>query len=495
MMPLSLLIALVLAFGMDPSQTGVPVSDVRTRVLETFGGITLVATLAFGLGFWVALRVSQFGYAPSRLRRRYALGVRLLTIISLLVFAWIIHAVGWSKLVRTNWGLGGLVLIDDVVVFLPYLLIQLLVWWGLFFAERALQINHSSSPASGLGRYLILKTRQSVGLILPVILLYVIRRDVIERFWPEWDQNPLAEPLEIAVLGTMVLMISPLFVRFAWPTHSLPPGPLRRRLERIADRVGFQFSDVLVWDTGHMMVNACVTGILPRFRYVLLTDSLIESLSPLETAAVFGHEIGHIAHRHLLYFAFFFMGSLGILSLLAQVVSKADPLIGQLAWLTPWQPSLVTELSEGIGLLIVLGLYFWIVFGQVSRRFERQADVFGSKVVSCTLSDCPPHADLDNDLSPDPVRGAAPTLCPVGIRIFADALANVARFNGLDQKGRSWRHGSIAHRIAFLEGLERHPELELRFQRGVRYLRLGLMVVLGLTVLFALVTQSWKMLR
>jgi STE24 endopeptidase len=495
MIPLSLLIALVIAFGMEPSQAGVPVSDVRTRVLETFGGITVIAVLAFGLGFWVAIRVTQRGYAPSRLRRRYALGVRLLTVISLLVFAWIIHAVGWSKLVRANWGLGGLVLIDDVVVFLPYLLIQLLVWWGLFFAERALQASHSSIPASGLGRYLILKTRQSVGLILPVILLYVIRRDVIERFWPDWDQNPLAEPLEIAVLGTMVLMVSPLFVRFAWPTRPLPRGPLRRRLERIADRVGFQFSDVLVWDTGHMMVNACVTGILPRFRYVLLTDSLIDCLSPMETAAVFGHEIGHIAHRHLLYFAVFFMGSLGVLSLLAQVASMADPLIGQLAWLTPWQPALVTELGEGIGLLIVLGLYFWIVFGQVSRRFERQADVFGSKVVSCTLTDCPPHADLDDEVSSDPICGTATTLCPVGIRIFADALANVARFNGLDQNGRSWRHGSIAHRIAFLEGLERHPEREKRFQRGVRHLRLGLLIGLGVAVLLAIVAQSWELVR
>jgi STE24 endopeptidase len=495
MMPLSLLIALVIAFGMEPSQAGVPISDVRTPVLETFGGITVVAILAFGLGLWVALRVSQFGYAPTRLRRRYALGVRLLTIISLLVFAWIIHSVGWSKLVRTNWGLGGLVLIDDVVVFLPYLLIQLLVWWGLFFAERALQITHSLSPPSGLGRYLTLTTRQSVGLILPVIVLYVIRRDVIERFWPEWDQNPLAEPLEIAVLGTMVLMVSPLFVRFAWPTRSLPPGPLRRRLERISDRVGFQFSDVLVWDTGYMMVNACVTGILPRFRYVLLTDALIESLSAQETAAVFGHEIGHIAHRHLLYFGIFFMGSLGVLSLLALGVSMADPLFVRLARLTTWEPSLVTQLGEGIGVLIVLGLYFWIVFGLVSRRFERQADVFGSKVVSCTLSDCPPHADLDDDSCTDAVCGTAPTLCPVGIQIFSDALANVARCNGLNENGRSWRHGSIAHRIAFLEGLEHHPELERRFQKRVRQLRLWLLVGLGIAVLLAVVTQSWEMLR
>ena len=160
-----------------------------------------------------------------------------------------------------------------------------------------------------------------------------------------------------------------------------------------------------------------------------------------------------------------------------------------MAWLTPWTPAVVSEVVEGIALLGVLGLYFWIVFGQLSRRFERQADVFGSKVVSCDLADCPPHNDLDHDLSPDPVRGQEPILCPVGIRIFADALANVARSNGLDPDGRSWRHGSIAHRIAFLEGLERHPDARASFQRGVTRLRIGLGVVLVMAILLSFVTQ------
>jgi len=61
MLPIPLLIAMVLAFGIDPPQTGVPPADVLGRVLETFGGITLVAALAFGLGFWVAFRVTRFG--------------------------------------------------------------------------------------------------------------------------------------------------------------------------------------------------------------------------------------------------------------------------------------------------------------------------------------------------------------------------------------------------------------------------------------------------
>jgi STE24 endopeptidase len=490
MMPVSLLIALLLAFGIEPPATGVPQADVGARVLETCGGITLVAALAFGLGFWVAFQVSHSGYATSRLRRRYALGVRLLTALSLVVYAWIIHSVGWSKLVRTNLGLRGLVLVDDFVIFLPYLLIQLLVWWGLYFAERALQVRSGSVLARGLGRYLFTKTRQAVGLVLPVILIYVIRRDVFEKYFPSWERNALAEPLEIALLGLAVLVVSPLFVRLAWPAFALPPGPLRRRLERVATRVGFRFTDVLVWDTGGMMVNACVTGILPGFRYVLLSDALIESLTPLETAAVFGHEIGHVAHRHFLYFAFFFMGSLGMLALLAGLVAEVAPLTLGVAALTPWNPAIVNEVFQGMTLLAALGLYLWVIFGFLSRRFERQADVFGSKVVSCDLEDCPPHIDLDNDLSPDPVRGRQPTLCPVGIRIFADALMKVARYNGLDQKGRSWRHGSIAHRIAFLEGLERHPERERRFQTGVGRLRLGLGAVLTLAVVLSVLTQT-----
>ena len=158
-----------------------------------------------------------------------------------------------------------------------------------------------------------------------MILLYVIRRDVLSRYFPGWEQNALAEPLEIAVLGTFIMTVSPLFIRLAWPTRSLPAGPLRRRLTRISERVGFRFTDVLVWDTGNMVVNACVTGTLPGFRYVLLTDALIESLTPHEIAAVFGHEIGHIAHRHLLYFGFFFMGSLGLLSVLGDMIARCGP--------------------------------------------------------------------------------------------------------------------------------------------------------------------------
>src|ERR1700678_2902105 len=100
MMPVSLLIALLLAFGIEPAPTGVPESDVVARVLETCSGITAVAALAFGLGLWVSFQVAHPSYSASKVRRRYFFGARFLTVLSLSVYGWIIHYVGWSEMVR-----------------------------------------------------------------------------------------------------------------------------------------------------------------------------------------------------------------------------------------------------------------------------------------------------------------------------------------------------------------------------------------------------------
>jgi STE24 endopeptidase len=490
MLPIPLLIAMVIAFGIDPPPTGVPPSDVLARVLETFGGITLVAGLAFGLGFWVAIRVTRFGCASSRLRQRYALAARLLTIFSLLVYGWIVHSVGWSKLVRTNWEWREWFIVDDLLILLPFLVIQVLIWCGLYFAERALSIRYETATATSLGRHLILKVRHSFGLMLPIALLYVVRRDLIARLWPNWAETVYAEPVEIAILGALVLLVSPLFVRIAWPTRSLPNGLLRWRLEQIAHQVGFRFTDILVWDTGGFMINACVTGILPAYRYVLLTDALIESLTPDEATAVFGHEIGHLAHRHLLYFAFFFLGSIGILSTFADAIGQFGPGVARLAWLTPWNGRVVNDAFQGVMLLAALAMYVWVVFGRLSRKFERQADVFGCKVASMSAGGHHSPFSPTELLSTRPAEESGLTLRSEGIRIFADALAKVARYNGLDSNGPSWRHGSIAQRIAFLEDLDQNLDRERIFQERVWKLRVRLGVVLAVGILLSVLTPS-----
>ena len=112
-MPVSLLIALILAFGFDPSRADGPchgreragAGDLRWDQPRGDPGVRA--------RFVGGSRVSQTGIATSRLRKRYAIGVRLLTVLSLVVYGLIIHWVGWSRVVHTNWGLDDYILISN----------------------------------------------------------------------------------------------------------------------------------------------------------------------------------------------------------------------------------------------------------------------------------------------------------------------------------------------------------------------------------------------
>ncbi|MBX6313372.1 MAG: M48 family metalloprotease [Isosphaeraceae bacterium] len=490
-MPFPLLLALIIAFGIDTGRGFTPLSpiELERRVGQTAGALALLAALAFVVGQVLAWRLRRWGPdAPSG--GRALRGATLaLDGLGLVTYAWIIHGVGWPAVVLEGFDLRDALLIDEGLILLPYLIAQVAVWVGLYRAERARRLSVPEGDRSGLGRQVLRKTRQAMGAVLPVALVYGLGRDLIVWQWPEAARNPWVEVGGMVVMATSVLVLAPALVRLTWPARPLPPGPLRDRLERLARRFGFRCTDILVWDTGGAIANAGVTGALPWFRYVLLSDALLQQLDEREVEAVFGHEVGHIVHRHLAYFGLFLLGSIGVMALLGLGIESAiDALLPRLS--LDQRPALEAVLKS-VAVLACLGLYFLLLFGHLSRRFERQADIFGCRVVSCDRADCPPHADLNASTA---LLAPPLALCPVGIRTFANALSKVAASNGIDE-GRlsillSWRHGRVARRIAFLDSLEGQPEAERRFQAGIARLRLGLAVVLALAVAAALATGA-----
>jgi STE24 endopeptidase len=101
--------------------------------------------------------------------------------------------------------------------------------------------------------------------------------------------------------------------------------------------------------------------------------------------------------------------------------------------------------------LVLFAVYLFVVFGYLSRRCERQADIYGC-------------------------RGTTP-------QTFIDALEKVAVLNGIprDKPGWlwSWQHGTIGQRVAFLDQLKHDPAAEPRFQRRLFFLKWGVLLLMA----------------
>lgn len=490
-MPFNVLIALVVAFGIPTETAGAPLPWRGTL----WGVFEALACVGVQTSFsWVCCRIlsgrARASSGHSAARRALSLGSRLTDLLALIAYAVIVHVFDWPRVVGSGLGLRRAILIDEVLVLLPFLVAQVLSWACVYPLDLRLRDTRGgTSPARGLGGYVIRRARQSFGLVLPAAFLYALVYDLIRIRWPDTTNYPYVQFVAIALLGGLILILAPALIRLSWDTRPLPAGPLRKRLERLSERLDFRFSDILIWDTERNVVNAGVTGALPWFRYVLLTDALIDSLGERQIEAVFGHEVGHVAHRHLAYFGFFCVGSMGIMALVCQGISGLSEFIPIPSWLSDRStPILIVESALALS---CLGLYFYIFFGFLSRRFERQADVYGCRAVSCGHDDCPPHAE---PAPRAPARAFPSVVCPVGIQTFASALAEVAALNGLEPAARSWRHGSIKRRIAFLEGLEGRPEAERRFQSGVRRLRFVLALVLIVSLAAAVMSGALEQL-
>ena len=496
-MPLYLLVALFLAFGADAivPPDAVPLDSIVGRVETVAALVGGVAAVAWGVSLVVVAGARRETLrAIPRLRRFHRVGTKVVGGLVLGAYGWTILGLDWTAVVRTAWGFRDAILVDELLILAPFLALQLAAWWGLAAGDRVCRFaaNPLGGPSPSTARSVVTRARQSLGMVLPAALVFALGQDVARAIWPGRVADPDFQLGMMVVLGGTVLALAPAFVRLSWPTRSLPPGPLRDRLERVARRFGFRCTDILVWDTDGALVNAGVTGATPWYRYVLLTDALIDGLNDHEIAAVFGHEVGHARHRHLAFFGLFFVGSVGVITLVGALLGEPTLraiLPADLAptWLTA---------AQG-GAVLAVGLaYFGVVFGHLSRRFERQADVFGARAVSCDRPDCPPHPDPYAHRTPEALARLdrdAP-ICPVGLRTFVNALRAVAALNGIDPEARSWRHGSIARRVAFLERLENHPEAERRFQAGVNRLRIALAVILALALILAFRTGAIEQL-
>ncbi len=375
----------------------------------------------------------------------------------------------------------------ELIIIAPFLLGSVLLLVATYPTDRVLRgfVEDQATvkiaepcPRWSMWSYLDFNIRhQLLIVVVPmtlILLAYDVARDYEDRMGDSL-RVPWLPDLALGVAAAAVFIVAPLLMKRIWTTHSLPTGALRDKLVGMCDRIGLKCRDILVWRSGQMLVNAAVMGLFPRLRYVMLSDGLLASMKDRQIEAVFGHEAGHVRHRHIQFFLLFAVGSMLISAGVMEILYRWSLAEDGPRWLN-------SAVIQGVG-FVAIAILWGVGFGFVSRHFERQADLFGARCITpVDAADCLLPCGVHSDATAP--AGSRLRLCSTGADIFATALDRVALLNGIPPEEPSWRHSSIASRIAFLRSLASDPTRVESFERRIRRIKRALIVVcvVGLAV-------------
>lgn len=365
--------------------------------------------------------------------------------------------------------------LEGFIILLPFLVTIVLVWIVQYPADRDIR-RESIDPKSsdqprhvvwGLWQYLQFNIRYQLLTVATPMALIIISDDVVNHYRKPlqlaagnllgsgrvyWVPDAL-----IGLLVCAIFLFAPVMLRFLWSTDPIPPGSLRSSLERIAQKMGLKYREILVWNSGGMVVNAAVMGLIAPVRYVLISDGLLESMSEKHIQAVFGHEGGHVKYRHIQYFIVFTTLTMLIAGGLMHLLRATSPL------------SFVhVQIIVGFVVVVIWG----VAFGWLSHQFEYQADISGAM---CIAEESGAGEGHDSDGERESTSADSP-LCIEAAEQFGSALRRVAALNGIPPDERGWRHPSIRKRVRFLKEISQDPALGRKFMNLIKTVKLVLVI-------------------
>lgn len=314
----------------------------------------------------------------------------------------------------------------------------------------------SFSPREPRLNYAFRQLRFLLPFAIPFILITIVLDIFNATVYPDQTNSEMFEWISaiFSIVFVIILMIFlPFFIQKIWLCKPLPSGELKDRLTKLCQRAGFKHAGMKTWTIMHDQLTAGIIGIIPRYRYIMFTDRLLNELPSESIEAILAHEIGHSKRKHLLLFPFILAGMIVCIGLFFYFFS--EPLINILeqqnalypsVWWDFFNPLLIFSLYATI--IIV---YFRFVFGYFSRLFERQADLHVFEV------GIPPEHMIY-------------------------ALAAVAPSSG-GYHTPNWHHFSINERVEFLKACTENPKLIQRYHRHVKIVLVCYFVLLTLASL------------
>ncbi|RLB28352.1 MAG: hypothetical protein DRG66_03775 [Deltaproteobacteria bacterium] len=401
------------------------------------------------LGF---IRGNSNSSGQSNVSSAYQSVVTKLSILSILIFALCVYLLNLKYWLLKIPGFITFSILPSAVAILIFFTFLATIWYYGYPAYCAF----FKYPLKKRWVYVVSNIKLNLPILFPWAILTVCYDLITLLAWPSLKkafENEIGQFIFFTVFLILLVIFLPPFIKYWWGCSSLPQTEKKESIVNFLQKSGFKYRDVLRWPIleGRMM-TAGVMGLLPKFRYILVTDSLLNILSEEELNAVMAHEIAHIKYKHILFYILFLLGymaiSIGLFDVFFYVMATHPWLFGLLSSQKELQTSIFYSLFS-LPIILSVILYFRYIMGFFMRNFERQADLYSAKLIG----------------KPEPT---------------IMSLEKIAQVSGQSRHHPSWHHFSIAERVEFLWKSLQDPQLIKRHSR-----RLALFLV----IFFILITS------
>ena len=422
----------------------------------TLGMMTLTWLILAGYCRWGFQRLwdrcRREGEGEGRLSGEYHRLVFRLSVLSIVLFAldiYLFHLKAWLQAVPGFKSLSVLPGIAALAVFLVYLGT---IW---YFAHPVYRWIFRT----GLPRRAFLRShlKFNVPVLFPWVfltLVYDLLSLIPWRGVEVFLNSQVGQILFFAGFLGVLTVFMPGLIQYWWECAPFVPSEKVGELESFLKEKAFSYRGLLRWPIFEgRMLTAGIMGLVPRYRYILVTDALMETLSLEELKAVLAHEMGHAKYRHLIFYLVFLVGyvvlSSGIVDLSFQLLA-VQPFFVRLLETGESQGANLFYFALSLPLLVSMVVYFRYVMGFFMRHFERQADLFSAVTMG-------------------------------GPRETISSLEKIAFLSGKIRDLPSWHHFSIKERVDCLMRSLGEPNLLRRHSRFVaRCFALYLIGMVGL---------------
>ena len=360
------------------------------------------------------------------------------SIIAILLFAMVVLLLDLKPWIHAIPGFKWFSVLQGLVALGIFLMYLVILW---YHAHPVYQVAFGS----GIKRkaFIVSNIQMNMPILFPWLILS-LAYDLVSLIPWSSPEGILSQPegqLAFFAFFLILLMVfMPKWVRYWWRCTPLGRSEKTEVLEQFLKDRGFRHAGLLRWPVfeGRLM-TAGIMGIVPRYRYLLVTDALMEILSPEELKAVLAHEMGHARYKHLLLYVLFFfafMGiSFGLLDILRYLLLTQSFVTNLLHRGEP-ESSTLFYLFLSLPFLVTMIVYFRYIMGFFMRHFERQADLYSAAVMGTPL----------------------PTI---------SSLEKIAVLSGKIRDMPSWHHFSIKERVDFLWRAAEDNELRSKHRRYV----------------------------